>query len=49
MSTPQNINCLTIRDKLRFYKKHPMSFAAFLLVCISAIVTVGILVLLVGF
>ena len=49
MSTPQNINCLTIRDKLRFYKKHPMSFAAFLLVCISAIVTVGILVLLVGY
>lgn len=49
MSTPQNINCLTIQDKLRFYKKHPMSFAAFLLVCISAIVTVGILVLLVGY
>ena len=49
MSTPQNINCLTVRDKLRFYKKHPLSFAAFLLVCISAVVTVGILALLVGY
>lgn len=49
MSTPQNINCLTVRDKLRFYKKHPMSFAAYLLVCISAVVTVGILALLVGY
>lgn len=49
MSTPQNINCLTVQDKLRFYKKHPLSFAAFLLVCISAVVTVGILALLVGY
>lgn len=45
----ESINRLTLRDRLRFYKRHPFSFAAFLLVSLAALLTAAILLLLAGY
>ncbi|BBF44297.1 phosphate transport system permease protein PstA [Lachnospiraceae bacterium KM106-2] len=43
------INQLTWKDRLNSYKKHPMSFLILLLVIAAAVITFGILLLLVGY
>ena len=44
-----SMNKTTFRQHLAHYKKHPGSFVLFLLVCLSAILTVGVLLVLVGY
>lgn len=43
------INVRTARQKFMSYKKHPMSFVLLVLVLISALITVGVLISLVGY
>jgi len=38
-----------IKQKFNNYKRHPGSFAVFIFVCLSALITVGILIVLVGY
>lgn len=44
-----SINKTTFRQHLAHYKKHPGSLVLFLLVCLSAVLTVGVLLVLVGY
>ena len=43
----EKINRLTVRDKLHFYRRHPFSFAAFLLVCLAALITAALVLILI--
>lgn len=43
----RGINQRGISQKLREYKKHPFSFLVYLLVCLSALITVGVLLSLI--
>lgn len=43
------MNKTTFRQHLAHYKKHPGSLVLFLLVCLSAVLTVGVLLVLVGY
>lgn len=43
------INKLSFKDKLRSYKKHPGSLILLILVILSAIITAGVVVVLVGY
>lgn len=43
------INTRTLRQKLKSYKRSPLSLVLFALVIVSAIVTVGILLFLIGY
>lgn len=43
------VNTRTIKQKWQSYKCHPLSLVLFILVCLSAVITVGILLLLVGY
>ncbi len=43
------INQVTWQQRMKQYKRNPMSFALFLLVCLSAVITVGVLALLIGY
>lgn len=44
-----SMNKTTFRQHLAHYKKHPGSLVLFLLVCLSAVLTVGVLLVLVGY
>ncbi len=44
-----SMNKTTFRQHLVHYKKHPGSLVLFLLVCLSAVLTVGVLLVLVGY
>ena len=43
------INRQTWKQRMRSYRRTPLSFVLFLLVCLSAVVTVGILAMLIGY
>lgn len=43
------INRTTVAERWRSYRRHPGSMLFFLLVCLSALLTVGVLVVLVGY
>jgi phosphate transport system permease protein len=43
------INKRTLRQKLQTYKKHPLSLVLFLLVCLAALITAAVLLILVGY
>src|SRR5699024_5148330 len=43
------INKLSFKDKLRSYKKHPGSLILLILVILSAVITAGVVVVLVGY
>ena len=43
------INRQTWKQRMRSYRRTPLSFVLFLLVCLSAVVTVGILTMLIGY
>lgn len=43
------INKTTFKQHIAHYKKHPGSFVLLLLVCLAAVITVGVLLLLVGY
>lgn len=45
----ESINYQSLADHLRHYKKHPFSLAGLIIVCLAAVVTVAILLLLVGY
>ncbi len=49
MKTAQSINYQTLGDKMRYYKKHPFSLLAAILVGLAALITVCVLFLLVGY
>ena len=38
-----------MKEKLKTYKKHPLSFAFFLLVCLAVIITISVFIILVGY
>ena len=41
------VNCLSARDKMRSYLKHPGSFVLMLLVMLAALVTFAVLIFLI--
>ena len=43
------INRQTWKQRLKTYKRTPLSFVLLLLVCLSAVITVGVLVMLIGY
>lgn len=43
------INRQTWKQRMKYYKRTPLSFILFLLVCISAVITVGVLAMLIGY
>lgn len=43
------INRQTWKQRMKSYKRTPLSFVLFLLVCISAVITVGVLAMLIGY
>lgn len=43
------INRVTWRQRMKSYKRTPLSFILLLLVCVSAVITVGVLALLLGY
>ena len=43
----QNINCVTFRQRLRSYRKHPLSLILFAAVSVSAVITVAVLFFLI--
>ena len=43
----QNINCVTFRQRLRSYRKHPLSLFLFAAVSVSAVITVAVLFFLI--
>ncbi len=43
------INRQTWKQKLKGYKRTPLSFFLFMLVCLSAVITVGVLAILIGY
>lgn len=45
----ESINRQSIRQKAASYRRHPFSLFLFLLVCLAALMTVGILLILVGY
>ena len=49
MKTAQSINYQTLGNKMRYYKKHPFSLLAAILVGLAALITVCVLFLLVGY
>lgn len=49
MNKAQSINYQSFGEKMRHYAKHPFSLLAVVIVCLAAVVTVFILLLLVGY
>ena len=49
MNKVQSINYQSFGEKMRHYAKHPFSLLAVVIVCLAAVVTVFILLLLVGY
>ncbi len=52
VAAPVNIaavNTVTKKQKLNEYKKDPLSFVLFLLCCVSAVITVSVVVLIIGY
>ena len=43
------INRQTWKQRMKYYKRTPLSFVLFLLVCVSAVITVGVLAMLIGY
>ena len=43
------INRQTWKQRLKTYKRTPLSFVQILLVCLSAVITVGVLAMLIGY
>lgn len=43
------INRQTWKQRTKYYKRTPLSFVLFLLVCVSAVITVGVLAMLIGY
>lgn len=48
-SAQKAINHQTWKQRLKSYKRTPISFVLFLLVCLSALITAGVLLLLIGY
>ena len=48
-ATQEAINRQTWKQRLKTYKRTPLSFVLLLLVCLSAVITVGVLVMLIGY
>ncbi|MFV0467226.1 MAG: phosphate ABC transporter permease PstA [Lachnospiraceae bacterium] len=49
MNAKEKINGLTLKQRLIAYKRHPISFILYLLVTVSAIITVGVLIFIVAY
>lgn len=45
----ETINRQTWKQRLKTYKRTPLSFVLLLLVCLSAVITVGVLAMLIGY
>ncbi len=45
----ETINTTSFRQKLKLYKRSPLSLVLYITVCLSAIITMGVLLLLVGY
>ena len=43
------INRQNWKQRMKYYKRTPLSFVLFLLVCVSAVITVGVLAMLIGY
>ena len=49
IAAQEAINRQTWKQRLKTYKRTPLSFVLLLLVCLSAVITVGVLVMLIGY